>query len=134
MVRDPNGNEIEVQVERRSNKLFFKHRWYGLKDFYDIDLGGWVVFTYDSPDLMFMTIYNRMDVEIAYPKFNHPIIARLNRKLCETGSVELWKEESLTLTASDVHCGYLVYPVTLNRSSYSITHHYHYVTMLNFVH
>jgi hypothetical protein len=133
MLRDPNGNEIEVQVERRTKKLCFKNGWYGLKDFYDINLGGWVVFTYDSPGLMFLTIYNKMDVEIAYPKFNHPIIARLNHNLCERGSVDLCKEETMTLTASAVHCGYLVYPDTLNRACYSINDHYSHVANCNFV-
>ena len=108
MLHYPNGNEIEVQVERKNMKLYFKNGWYGLKDFYDIDIGAWVVFTYDNPNLMFMTIYDRMDDEIEYPKFNQPIIAKLDRMLCERGSMDLCKAYNWTLTASDVHSGYLV--------------------------
>lgn len=107
MLRDPIGNEVEVQLERRNMKLFFKNGWYGLKEFYGIDIGGWVVFTYDSPRLMFMNIYNRMDEEIQYPRFHQPIIARLDHTLCKRGMVDLCKVETLTLTAADVHCGYL---------------------------
>lgn len=52
MLCDPRNNEVEVQVEIKKNKVFFKNGWFGLKDFYNIDIGAWATLTYEQIGLM----------------------------------------------------------------------------------
>lgn len=108
MLRDPNGNEIEVQVERKIDKVFFKNGWYGLRDFYDIGIGAWVLLTFEAPNLMFMTLYNRLDEEIEYPNHNRPIVSKLDRQLCESGMKRIVRSAPWKLTAVDVCSGCIV--------------------------
>jgi len=52
MLCDPRNNKIEVQVEIRDNKVFFKNGWFGLKDFYNIDIVAWDTLTYEDSGFM----------------------------------------------------------------------------------
>jgi len=123
MLCDPNGNEIEVEVERKIFKVFFKNGWSGLKDFYDIDIGAWVILTFQNPNLMFMSLYNRLDEEIHYPSHNRPVVSRLDRRLCEYGLKPILRSSTWTLTASNVFSGYMVSTLSLHRYAFGYIHY-----------
>jgi len=87
MICDPKNNEVEVQVEIKENKVFFKNGWFGLKDFYNIKIGAWVTLIYEHPRLLRMTLKNRFDEEPEYPDCTPPIISNLDRVLCQRSSL-----------------------------------------------
>jgi hypothetical protein len=39
MLRDPKRNVPIVQVEKKNGKVYFRHGWSGLRNFYKIELG-----------------------------------------------------------------------------------------------
>jgi len=108
MLRDPNYNQLEVQVERIDDNVTFKNGWFELRDFYNIDIGAWILLTYEHPTLMTMSVFTRFDEEIEYPHHTLPITSRLDRRWCEGGSMSYANENLVTLSASDVHSGYVV--------------------------
>lgn len=115
MLRDPKNNEIEVMIEKRDRKVdnkckkvYFKHGWFGLRDFYRLDLGAWIDLTYESPSLMLMTVKNRFNEEVVYTECNPPIVARLNRRVCSGSRIIFKWTDMIRLAPSDVHSGYLV--------------------------
>lgn len=108
MLCDPKNNELEVQVDIKNNKVFFKSGWFGLKDFYNIDIGAWATLTYEHPHLMRMTLKNRFNEELYYPVFTPPIISKLDRRLCQCSSLIFCATSVIILTAADINSGCLV--------------------------
>jgi len=108
MLRDPKGNEIEVRLGRRRKKVYFKHGWLGLKQFYNLDIGVWVDLTFESSNLLLMTLKNRFYEEIEYPDHNPPVIAKLSRRVCDGSRVSFYWTSSITLTSLGVNSGFLV--------------------------
>jgi len=109
MLRDPKNNEIELRIQRRGKKVYFSHGWFGLMDFYQLDLGAWVDIPFESSNLMLMTLKNMFYEEIEYPYNNPPVVAKLSHRVCEGGRVSFYWTSKITLTNSDVHSGYLVW-------------------------
>jgi len=98
------------KVEDMYKKIYFKHGWFGLRDFYQLDIGAWIDLTYERPDLMLMTVKNRYHEEVVYPDSNPPVIARLNRRVCEGSRVTFKWTNMIELAHSDVQSGFLVSP------------------------
>jgi len=106
---DPKNNEVEVQVEIKNNKVFFKNGWFGLKDFYNVDIGAWATLIYEHPRLLRMTLKNRFDEELEYPDCTLLIISKLDRGLCRCSSLIFCAASVIKLTAADVNSGSLVH-------------------------
>lgn len=98
MLCDPRNNEIEVQVEIKDNKVFFKNGWFGLKDFYHIDIVAWATLTYEDSGFMRMTLKNRFHEKVEYPVCNPPVIAKLDRDLCQCSSLVFCASSIIILT------------------------------------
>jgi hypothetical protein len=122
-LRDPNNNEFEVHVVKRSKKMYFEDGWIGLKDVYNIRFGAWVRFTYRDPKLLTIRVTTRWGEEVKYPASNPPLRRLLSRVGFDilTGfpkSSSLSSAHSLSpafvrsyvkeLTYHDVHSGVLV--------------------------
>jgi len=108
MLCNPRNNEIEVQVEIQNNKVFFKNGWFGLKDFYNIDIGAWAILAYEDSSFMRMSLKNRFHEEVYYPVSDLPIIAKLDRELIRCGLLFSCASNVVILTESDVTSGFLV--------------------------
>lgn len=109
MLCDPMNNEIEVQVVIKENKVYFKNGWFGMKDFYAIDVGAWALLTYEDSSFMRMSLKNRFHQEVDYPVNEPPIIAKLDRDLTQCSSLDLCLSSVIVLTESDVKSGFLVH-------------------------
>ena len=109
MLCDPKNNEVEVQVEIKNNKVFFKNGWFGLKDFYNIDIGAWATLTYENPRLLRLSLKNRYDEEVDYPDCTPPIISRLDRGLCHGRKSSFCEAYVVELSAADIASGFLVH-------------------------
>jgi hypothetical protein len=79
ILRDPNNNEFEVHVIKRSRKMYFQDGWIGLKDVYDMRFGAWVRFTYRDPRLLTIRVTTRWGEEVKYPASNPPLRRLLSR-------------------------------------------------------
>lgn len=115
MLCDPRNNEIEVQVAIKDNKVFFKNGWFGLKDFYAIDVGAWALLTYEDSSFMRMSLKNRFHQEVDYLVSDPPIIAKLDRDLTKCSSLDFYLSSVIILTESDVKYGILVYGLNLTK-------------------
>jgi hypothetical protein len=73
MLRDPNHNEFEIHVAKKSRELFFDDGWFTLKDVYDLWFGGWVTFAYVNPKLLTIRLTTRCGTEVEYPSHNPPL-------------------------------------------------------------
>jgi len=109
MLCDPKNNEIEVQVSIKDNKVFFKNGWFGMKDFYAIDIGAWALLTYEDSSFMRMSLKNRFHQEVDYPVSDPPIIARLDRDFTQCSSLNFCLSSVIILAESDVKSGSLVH-------------------------
>ena len=69
VLQDPNGNQIEVSVEKEYGDFFFKDRWMGLLYFYKLILGVWLTISYCDNCLFFIGVINRSRIEIKYMKY-----------------------------------------------------------------
>ena len=72
MLRDPNGNEVEVAIMKKNGRVYFHEGWDFLKSYYGISLCGWVTLTYANWHLFLMEIRNLQGVELAYPRHTPP--------------------------------------------------------------
>ena len=72
LLRDPNGNEIEVAIMKKNGKVYFHDGWEFLKSHYGISICGWVTLTYANRHLFLMEIRNLNGVELAYPQHTPP--------------------------------------------------------------
>jgi len=108
MLCDPRNNGIEVQVEIKNNKVFFKNGWFGLKDFYNIDIGAWAILAYEDSSFMRMSLKNQFHEEVDYPVSDPPIIAKLDWELIRCSSLFSCASNVIILTESDVTFGFLV--------------------------
>ncbi|MCH82105.1 hypothetical protein A2U01_0002902 [Trifolium medium] len=124
---DPNLNVLEVLVEKRKQKVYFRDGWYGMKDVYNLHFGGWVKLKYVNPRTFRITINDRFGNEVVYPSTSPRIKRYLSRESSEAcsssankGSSDnfpfmsipsLFLHNKLTqLTASDVTSGVLTLP------------------------
>jgi len=55
-----------------------------------------------------MTLKNRFHEEVEYPVCNPPVIAKLDRDLCQCSSLVFCAASVIILTSSDVNSGFLV--------------------------
>ncbi|GAU47040.1 hypothetical protein TSUD_239980 [Trifolium subterraneum] len=79
ILRDPNLNEFEVHVTKKSNKLYFNKGWSELKNVYDLSFGAWVTFGYVDPKFFTIRITTRWGVEVKYPTHSPPLKHLLDR-------------------------------------------------------
>ncbi|KAK2409921.1 hypothetical protein QL285_045318 [Trifolium repens] len=125
ILRDPNHNEFEVHVVRKSGEIYFGDGWHSLKDVYDIKFGAWVSVSYISPVLFTMRVLSRWCFEVSYPFYDPPLRHLLARSdphsgigssvmnFCAAGTT---RQKSLItsyvkdLTLYDIHSGILVLP------------------------
>ncbi|KAK2435966.1 hypothetical protein QL285_020987 [Trifolium repens] len=125
ILRDPNHNEFEVHVVRKSGEIYFGDGWHTLKDVYDIKFGAWVSVCYISPVLFTMRVLSRWCFEVSYPYYDPPLKHLLARSdphssigssvmnFCAAGGT---RQKSLItsyvkdLTLYDIHSGILVLP------------------------
>ena len=114
MLRDPKNNEIEVRLEKKDEKVYFVNGWFGLRDFYHLNLGAWIDLTYENPRLLTMVVKNRFYEEIAYPNNTPPIISKLDRRAYGGNKISFHNTLTVILTESDVSTGYLVKTTYLN--------------------
>lgn len=70
LLRDPNGNELEVAIMKKNGKVYFTDGWTFLKSYYGISVCGWVTLTYANRHLFLIEIRNLHGVELAYPRHN----------------------------------------------------------------
>lgn len=77
VLQDPNGNQIEVSVEKEYGDLFFKDGWMGLLDFYNLIVGAWLTISYCGNCLFFIGVTNRSRIEIKYIKYTPPLKQKL---------------------------------------------------------
>jgi len=108
ILQDPNKNMIVVEIEKKNDKVYFKHGWLKLKEVYDIKLGAWVSVTYVAPNLLLMTIKDKTGVEISYPNNPYLTVPRFTNLQGETSVVHFYCTTLKILTPSDIHSGYLV--------------------------
>jgi hypothetical protein len=123
VLRDPNHNEFEVRVVKRSGEMYFGDGWHNLKDVYDIKFGAWVSVTYISPTLLTMRVLTRWCFEVGYPCYDPPLRHLLARSdpcsgigssvvnFCTAGSTRqksLIRSYVKDLTLYDIHSGVLV--------------------------
>jgi hypothetical protein len=73
VLRDPNQNEFEIHVTKKSKKLYFGDGWFALRDVYDLWFGGWVTFAYVNPKLLTIRLTTRCGTEVEYPTHRPPL-------------------------------------------------------------
>jgi hypothetical protein len=73
ILRDPNHNEFEIHVTRKSKELYFDDGWFALRDVYDLWFGGWITFAYVNPKLLAIRIITRCGTEVEYPTHDPPL-------------------------------------------------------------
>jgi MoaA/NifB/PqqE/SkfB family radical SAM enzyme len=123
ILRDPNHNEFEVRIVRRSGEMYFGDGWRNLEDAYELYFGGWVTVVYNSPALLTIRVCGRRCLEIVYPSCDPPLRHLLARSdphcrigssvmsICPDGSARpesLIKSYVKDLTLYDVHSVVLV--------------------------
>jgi hypothetical protein len=123
ILRDPNHNEFEVHVVRKSGEIYFGDGWHSLKDVYDIKFGAWVSVCYISPVLFTMRVLSRWCFEVSYPFYDPPLRHLLARSDAHSGigssvmnfcAAGTTRQKSLItsyvkdLTIYDIHSGILV--------------------------
>jgi hypothetical protein len=79
MLRDPNHNEFEIHVTKKSKELYFDDGWFALRDVYDLWFGGWVTFAYVNPKLLTIRLTTRCGTEVEYPTHHPPLKHMLPR-------------------------------------------------------
>ncbi|GAU45372.1 hypothetical protein TSUD_89920 [Trifolium subterraneum] len=125
MLRDPNLNELEVHVTRKSNKLYFDKGWSELKHIYDLSFGAWVTFGFVNPKFLTIRIITRWGVEVKYPIHSPPLKRLLDRTDLDNSPSPHLLRPSLNIcvpsgsfvrtfvkkiTPTDIHYGILVLP------------------------
>jgi hypothetical protein len=73
ILRDPNHNEFEIHVTKKSKELYFDDGWFALRDVYDLWFGGWVTFAYVNPKLLTIRLTTRCGTEVEYPTHRPPL-------------------------------------------------------------
>jgi hypothetical protein len=118
ILQDPNRNQIHISIERKGTKIYFTQGWSRLKDFYNIQLGGWLRILYISPTIFHIRVRQITGNEVDYPKETPPhrmLLASLSGEGPSNGPVRFYVVPNIffhkhekTLSSSDVQSGTLV--------------------------
>jgi hypothetical protein len=140
MLRDPNHNEFEIHVTKKSKELYFDEGWSALKDVYDLWFGGWVTFAYVNPKLLTIRLTTRCGAEVEYPTHHPPlryVLPKIELPLQAPSSNSSVSQHcfvrsfSKELTFYDLYSGTLVfiyiYLFTLDYMFFSIFNNTHYL-------